>query len=735
MESKNFKGIEKKKKRKVNALFILSFFLSLSLIPFCLIGCGSGGGGGGAVPMSASGGTVNPALFSGWEMTNGPFSGIVFSLAVDPNNSQKIYAALESGGIFTSADGGRNWSHIEGNLTNVSISVVDVHVDNKTIYVGTGADGVFKSLDGGKTWIQVSNGLPIDLHTDEYYEIFEITIDPTDANTVYALSGDCWYICVTTDGGASWTRIDGGARPQGGLPWDRIEAFAIHPNNRQWLYVGTYANGVYKGVVNMATMEVNWHSINGDPGGTGLPAYVVNVPCLAIDGASNIVYAGTRDYGLWKTLDDGVTWDFVEVGPSTVNENWDAYVLAMDPIDKSTIYTYVVTVQPVQPAEDGIYRTFDAGKNWEKVPFHEYPDTYRPVRDIAIAPSDGDVVYVTTHRQGLFMTNDVMSVDEVDDWQSIDSGLVDLPVYAIMLHPWDYKIVHAGTSDGFFKTIDGGLKWERKGFQGKTVFALVNDPDNLNTIYAATDDGVYKTTDGGDTWSGPRGSWFYSLALGKGSQNRNIIYGGNPAGMGIYKAVDDGSKPWGQVTWEEKNNGLTDDEKNVQCVVIDPSDSSTLYAGTGYRLWPGPITAGKIIKTSDGGNTWQRKVDGLPPDEPICSLTIDLTNHQILYAGSHVGFFASSNGGDTWTFKDGGLGQRHVRSIAIDPMDSKIVCAGTYEDGVFASADGGENWTQIDQGLTGDLNKRILCLAMDLKDLENPVVYAGTGCGVFKAYK
>jgi photosystem II stability/assembly factor-like uncharacterized protein len=731
MQTKTLKGIERKKKRKVNALFAVSFFLSLSIVSFSLVGCGSGGGGGGGVPFSASGGTVNPAFFSGWEMTNGPFSGIVFSLAVDPKNPRKIYAALESGGLFTSGDGGSNWTHVEGNLNNVSISVVDVHVDSRTIYVGTGAHGVYKSSDGGKTWAQVSNGLPVDLHTGDYYEIFGITIDPTNANTVYALSGDCWYICVTTDGGGSWTRVDGGAQPQGGLPWDRIEEFAIHPNNSQWLYVGTYTNGVYKS----EDMGATWHSINGNPAGTGLPAYVVNVPCLAIDGANDIVYAGTRDYGLWKTLDDGVTWDFVEVGPCTVDENWDAYVLAMDPIDKSTIYTHVVTVQPVQPAEDGIYRTFDGGKNWEKVPFHEYPDTYRPVRDIAIAPSDGNVVYVTTHRQGLFMTDDAINVANVDDWQSIDNGLVDLPVYAIMLHPYNNKIVHAGTSSGLFKTTDGGLKWERKGFQGETVFALVAHESDLNTIYAATDDGVYKTTDGGDTWSGPRGYWFYSLALGKGSQNRNILYGGNPAGMGIYRAVDDGSKPWDQVTWEEKNNGLTDDEKNVQCVAIDPLDSSVLYAGTGYRLWPGPITAGNIIKTSDGGDTWQRKVVGLPPDEPICSLTIDLFSPQNLYSGSHLGFYASSDAGDTWRFKDGGLGQRHVRAIAIDPRGGKKVCAGTYEDGVFASADRGENWALIDQGLTGDLNKRILCLAMDLKNVDNPVVYAGTGCGVFKAYK
>jgi photosystem II stability/assembly factor-like uncharacterized protein len=707
VRTKIFNQIGIRRKKKVNLLFALSFLLLSGLISFSLISCGGGGGGGG----SSSGGTIDPALFSGWEMTNGPFSGMVYSLAVDPNNSQRVFAALEEGGLFRSDNGGQSWTHIEESLTNVSISAVAVAGDGQAVYVGTGSDGVYKSLNGGQTWTQVSNGLPIDPKTSQYYEIYKITIDPTNANIVYALSGDRFYLCRTTNGGASWTRIDGG-----GLPWDRIETFAIHPDNDQWLYVGTNAFGVYKS----ENMGTNWNEINGN-----LPPYVVHFPCLAIDPDNNTLYAGSRDYGLYKTVDEGTTWQFIEVGPNTVNENWDAYVLAMDPIDKSTMYTYVETVSPVQPADDGIYRTFDGGGTWEKVPFHEYPGTYRPVREIAVAPSNGNVVYVTTQdSEGLFMTNNIMSVEDPSNWIPIGNGLVDLLVLAMILDPWDNKIVYAGTDEGLYKTTDGGLTWERKGLKGGVVFALVIDPMNASIIYAATENEVYRTTNGGESWSGPGGYWFNSLAIGK-DQDRNIIYGGDAFGMGIYKAVDDGSIPWNDVIWEEKNNGLSGDEKYVTCLAIDPSDPSILYAGI----------AGKVLKTQDGGDTWERKVDGLPPDESIISLAIDPFNPQILYAGTSVGFYASNDGGDTWEFRDGGLGQRYIRSLAIDPMDSMKVCTGTYDDGVFASIDGGENWTQIDQGLTGDLNKRIISLAMDIRDIDNPVGYAGTGCGVFKAYK
>ncbi len=401
--------------------------------------------------------------------------------------------------------------------------------------------------------------------------------------------------------------------------------------------------------------------------------------------------------------------------------------MAMDPANKSTICAYVKIVQldPPRSAEDGLFRTSDSGLTWEKVSFYE---NY-VVRDVIMAPSDGSVVYVTTQGDGLFMTNDVMSVDDILDWEPIDRGLVDTAVYTMIFHPSDNKVVYAGTDEGFYKTTDGGLKWERKGFEGKSVFVLVMDPNDTNIIYAATDSGVYKTTDGGVSWFGASGYQFNCLAIGKISSSRSVIFGGNAFGMGIYRAEDDGTIPWDQITWEPRNTGLTDDEKYVQSLVIDPSDPSVIYAGTGNIRMPGPVTVGKIIKTQDGGDTWS---DKLPINEPVWSLAIDPYNPQIVYAGTYVGLYASSDGGDQWEFK--GLGSNDIRSLVIDPGDSKKICAGAFGVGVFASGDDGENWAQIDQGLTGDLHKQIISLAMDLR-INNPAVYAGTGCGVFKAYK
>jgi hypothetical protein len=81
----NFTQIRKERRNRTSP-FALCLFLLAVLISLSLTACG-GGGGGGSGAVGVSGGSINTALFSGWEMTNGPFSGTISSLAVDPNNA------------------------------------------------------------------------------------------------------------------------------------------------------------------------------------------------------------------------------------------------------------------------------------------------------------------------------------------------------------------------------------------------------------------------------------------------------------------------------------------------------------------------------------------------------------------------------------------------------------------------------------------------------------------------
>ena len=65
------------------------------------------------------------------------------------------------------------------------------------------------------------------------------------------------------------------------------------------------------------------------------------------------------------------------------------------------------------------------------------------------------------------------------------------------------------------------------------------------------------------------------------------------------------------------------------CLVIDPSNSQILYAGT----W-----GDGVHKSSDSGSSWAAYSSGLRSDHVYC-LALDPSNPQTLYAGTSGGVF------------------------------------------------------------------------------------------------
>ena len=93
----------------------------------------------------------------GWDVT-GPMGGDVRSLAIDPQDPQRLYFGTIDGQIYTSADGGATWERLGGfNRPGLYIDNLIVDPDNsKILYAGAHRHkepgGFFKTTDGGATW-------------------------------------------------------------------------------------------------------------------------------------------------------------------------------------------------------------------------------------------------------------------------------------------------------------------------------------------------------------------------------------------------------------------------------------------------------------------------------------------------------------------------------------------------------------------------------------------------------
>jgi photosystem II stability/assembly factor-like uncharacterized protein len=112
--------------------------------------------------------------------------GIYRSAALDPSNPNVVYLGSTHRGLLKTTDGGRNWSQLSG-LAAASVNDLAIDpVNSQTVYAATDS-GAFITLDGGEAWWRIQEGLgpnPI---------VYSIAIDPNDLSRVYAVTPDGVY--------------------------------------------------------------------------------------------------------------------------------------------------------------------------------------------------------------------------------------------------------------------------------------------------------------------------------------------------------------------------------------------------------------------------------------------------------------------------------------------------------------------------------------------------------------
>lgn len=176
------------------------------------------------------GGSRIEAASGKWSSDGHSFAdeGGVQSLSVALSRPVTLYAGTHYG-VWKSVDAGRSWSSagLEGNT--IFFLAVDPS-DPETVYAMTGDDysaftyqALSKTEDGGSSWKTL---VPL----DRFESLAPIDVDPTDPSTVYAAHDAYFYsgrplgIAKSTDGFASFTVV-GPDLPSGSV----VHAFVLDP--------------------------------------------------------------------------------------------------------------------------------------------------------------------------------------------------------------------------------------------------------------------------------------------------------------------------------------------------------------------------------------------------------------------------------------------------------------------------------------------------------------------------
>ncbi|MEW5768066.1 MAG: hypothetical protein AB1797_10680 [bacterium] len=594
----------------------------------------------------------NQALNADSWVSNGPYGGVITSIAVDPQDSQTIYVTTFGGGVFKTINGGVSWDPVNEGLASLDIRCLFITPDNSGHLYLASAEGIYHSLDGGANWQKKDRGLgtpdvrfialartnPELLYAAGYNGVYKsedsgnnwslslntpdvrsIAIDPRNPEIVYAATWGGIY--KTISGGTKWDKLNGE------LSRDKVWSVTIDPLDSKTVYIGLDKGGIYK----TSDGGENWTSQN-----LGLTDN--DIRCLVIDITAGVEYVGTFGGGVYKRQRGKETWQPINTGLS----NTKVRSLSLD-----SDFIYVGT------NGGGIFKSNNGGLSWEEIN-KGITNTYVQ----ALTAGDGGILYA-----GIDFGGGVYkSSDGGKSWEARSEGIMNNTLEDLLAVPDNTEVVYAGTySQGAFRTLNGGGEWSQinEGLLDLSVWSLAA---SSTTLYAGTGGkGVFASTNGGNNWNpanqGMDGAGIHALAVDPGDEK--IIYAGGFSG--VFRSDDGGA------TWTGKNTGLS----NTDVRALDITSDGILYLGT---------YGGGVFQSSDRGETWKEINTGLSK-RSILSLAIDQDNERTIYAGTYEGgVFRSQDGGIAWTqLTQDGLVSPSIMSLVVS---GGRVFAGTRGGGV-----------------------------------------------------
>jgi photosystem II stability/assembly factor-like uncharacterized protein len=636
-------------------------------------------------------------------------TGRVSAIAINPSNVNIIYVGGAQGGVWKSTDAGRTFKPLTDNQASTATGSITLDPTNPNIvYVGTGEEnfsgdsyygaGILKSTDGGTTWSHYCGPFCGPIGQDGYYggggRIGSLAIDPQNNEIVLAAAQLLFEdgIYRSTDGGQHWTQVLAGA-PGDAVMFDPSGSVA-------YASLGDIFEGETEGVYKSIDGGITWTPDNGSGANTLPLANAGRIVLAMAPSAPTTIYAGIDNVfdgtllGVFKTTDGG--------------NNWVQLTTAPDYCTPQCGYDNVIAVHPTNPNvvfaggafSTTLIRSLDGGQSWSILQSAQnFGQLHADVHALTFTP-DGSRFYVGNDG-GAYVTTQPLA--QAPNFTSLSNTLSLVQFYpGLSIHPTNPAIAIGGTQDNGTEMFSGVLKWNNVtcGDGGYTAIDFVVP----STIYATCQNiDIQKST-----MSGAVGTWFeHSGGIDQSdkvdfipplvmdpSQSSTLYFGT----YRVYQTTG------GANSWAAISPDLTNDDPFwgvLTTMAVAPTDSNTVYAGSGDSNVETTRNAG-----SGTSATWTKIASGLPP-RVITQLAVDpkiATKAYVTFSGftgfgdnlGHV--FRTTNAGSTWTDITTNLPNTPVNSIVIHPTMTNIIFVGT-DVGVFYTTTGGGSWSPLVNGL------------------------------------
>ncbi|MEM6516975.1 MAG: glycosyl hydrolase, partial [Bacteroidota bacterium] len=414
-----------------------------------------------------------------------------------------------------------------------------------------------------------------------------------------------------------------------------------------------------------------------------------SVTCSGVIGQPHTYYMGSTGGGVFKTIDNGITWKNISdgffktgtVGAIAVSESdTNIVVVGMGEHAARGVMTSM---------GDGVYKSMDAGKTWT----HLGLEKTRHISDVIIHPTNPNLIYVTAQgaqyapsdERGIYRTIDggktwekILFVNSITGASSLSMDMTNPRIlYASMWqhrrYPWFME--SGGEDSGLYKSIDGGDSWEKltkglpKDFGKSGISVSRANPERVFAVIEAENEkgGVYRSDNSGKSWMQVNGdrvniarSWYY-MEIFADPQNENIVYVLNAP---VMKSIDGG--------------------KSFSNIPVPHTDN--------HHLWINPYDNTNLINSNDGGanisfnggKSWSTQQNQVT-SQFYRVITDNLVPYNV-YGGqqdnSAIAIASRTNDGGIdwkdWYSVAGG----ESAFIAFDPDNPETVYGGTYQGNI-----------------------------------------------------
>ena len=617
--------------------------------------------------------------------------------AVLPIDASTVFIGGVSGGIWKTTNCCTNsttWTAVNDFMANLAISSLIVDPTNANVmYAGTGegfgnADavrgaGVFKSTDGGTTWAQLAN-----TNNASWYYVNRLAISPDGVNLIAATGSGLYH---STDGGVTWAqRLSGN--------WKDVRFDPTNSNN------AVAAGSGY-----------SWYTTGG--GGSGTWAAATGLPAsgrieLAYAPSNPlIVYASVEQStgAIYKSTDGGHTYALVNAGAGfQTNQGWYDNTIWVNPTDPNNV---VAGGLDLYMSTDGAM-TFTKISAWTES-WPNFPASPHADHHALVSIPGSSTALLNGNDGGLYYTSDIAtagnnSPDYNNGWVSLNNNLGITQFYGV-----------AGNANGvlYGGAQDNGVSKYTPGAPNAWTFAnggdggkSAADPTNPNYLYneyiygtvnrssdgGTNTDDIYGTYWNGSTWTcrnapyriddacNSVGNFIAPILLDPNNPNRLLV-----GGLSLW-VTDDARTPYvfnsstAGPQWAAIKPSIV--SSAVNAIAVAPGNSDIIWMG--YKN-------GQVDMTTNGGSSWSTVTITGSPGTMVSSIAIDRNDNNVVYVG-FTGFgtdriFRTANGGGAWSSISSNLPQAPIYAIAINPSNSAWLYVGT-EIGLFASENTGTSW-------------------------------------------